>query len=832
MSYPRRYPLLRILVALIVLVPLVGAGLLFVVNLDGLKPAIARAVLRATGRELVVQGHLRILPTLPLTIEARRVGLANGPGGARSQMVTFGRVRARLSLLPLLTGRVELARVDLGQPEILLETDKEGHPNWHFMPPAPAAPNRDAAPSVPAAEPTALAVRELRVENGRLTWHDARSGRSVSVRVPRLDARAAGADSPVVLTASLLVDGRPVTVSGRTGPIARLLAASATAPWPVQITLETHDARLTASGSLGQPLSGRGYAFQVTGAVADLSAFSDVAGIGLPPLHDVEATVSLADGGGAWPALSRLLLRVGASDLQSLVPGLALSQAEVSAAGADEPVHVDLQGSLRDTKLHLTGQLGTPATLLPTAGKTGVFPIDLGAGAAGASVTLKGGIAAPLILSGIDLAISAHIPALAALSPLAGRKLPALSDIAFDGRVTDSAGGYAEAVALHGFTLQLPQGDLGGDLDLALGGRPTIRGTLTASRIDLDALRVALAVAEAPSASPPEAPATAPPAAVPAPAPSRLIPDTRLKLDGLTRANVDLGFTIGELRAGGAVHGDVAGRLHVQDGRLALDPFTGRMQGGGFDMKLGLDAEGAAPPASLTLRAPALALQPLVAALNLPGEATGTVEVDAALSGVGASPHALAAGLDGHLVLVMTDGELDNQLLAAVLGGVLRAARLPQELGAGRTKLRCLAVRLDAAHGVASLSTLFVDTGRLQLQGGGTLNLGEESLALRLRPLLHVGPGVVLPVRVDGSFQRPKVTSDAAATVAGLAGKDGAPAQAPGTAASDNESCAAATAAARGLRPVPAAAGAPAPAPAPPPGKPPRPVDVLRRSLR
>jgi AsmA protein len=829
MPHRRRRPLLRILITLIVLAPLVGAGLLLVVNLDAFRPRIAEAVLRATGRELVVQGRLRILPTLPLTIEAQRVGLANGPGGARPEMVNFGRVRVQPRLWPLLTGRVELARVDLAQPEIVLETDKQGHSNWQFPRPAPAAaPNQDAAPAAPVAAPTVrdvLAVREVHVENGHVTWHDARSGRSVSVQVRRLEVRAASADSPVVLTASLGFNGRSVAVSGRTGPIAQLPAASTAAPWPVQVTLETPGARLTVSGGLGQPLSGRGYAFQVAAEAADLSTLADGTGIGLPPLRNVAATLSLADNGGAWPIPSRLLVRAGASDLQSLAPGLALSQAELSAPGADEPIHVDLQGSLRGTKLRLTGQLGAPAALLPTAGKAEAFPIDLSAEAAGASVTLKGDIAAPLTFSGINLAISVLVPSLDTLSPLAGRALPPLRNVTFDGRVTDSPGGYAEAVALHGFILQLPQGDLGGDLDLALGGplggRPTMHGTLTARRIDLDALLSALAVALAPSAVPPGEPATAP--RVAAPAPSRLIPDTRLKLDGLIRANADLRFSIGELRAGGVAYGALAGRLALQDGRLALDPFTGQTPGGGFDMKLGLDAEGAAPPASLSLRAPALALQPLFAALNLPGEATGTVEVDAALHGTGATAHALAAGLDGHLVLVMTDGELDNQVLAAALGGVLRAARLPPELSVGRTKVRCLAVRLDAAHGETTLSTLFVDTGRLQVQGGGTFNLGEESLALRLRPLLHVGPGLVVPVRVSGSFQHPKITSDAAGTVAGLVGKGGAP-------GIDDESCATATAAARAGQPEAAAVAAPAASPSP--GKPPKPVDVLRRLLR
>jgi uncharacterized protein involved in outer membrane biogenesis len=510
------------------------------------------------------------------------------------------------------------------------------------------------------------------------------------------------------------------------------------------------------------------------------------------------------------------------------VPDLALSQAELSASAADAPIHLELQGSLGETKLHLAGQFGAASLLLPTSGKAEPFPLDLAAEVAGGSVTLKGSIAAPLIPSGLDLAISAQIPQLAPLSPLVGRTLPALGNVAFDGRVTDSRGGYAEAVALHDFTLRLPHADLGGDLDFALGGslggRPTLHGTLTAKSIDLDALRDTLAATAAPAtAAPPQAPSTPPPAA--APAASRLIPDTKMKLDDLTRANADLRFSVGELRAGGVVYADVAGHLNLQDGHLALDPFTGRTQAGGFDMKLGLDAEGAAPPASLSLDMPGLPLQSLFAVLNLPGEVTGTVEVDADLHGVGATPHALAAGLDGHLALLMTDGELDNQLLTAALGGVLRAAKLPADLGGGRTKLRCLAVRLDAVHGEASLGTLFVDAGRLAVQGGGALNLGDETLALRLRPMLHVGPGLTVPVRVGGSFEHPKLTPDAAGTVAGLAAKDAALAKVLGNAASDEMSCASASAAARGT-PEASSPGVSAP------DKPPKPVDVLRRMLR
>jgi hypothetical protein len=59
---------------------------------------------------------------------------------------------------------------------------------------------------------------------------------------------------------------------------------------------------------------------------------------------------------------------------------------------------------------------------------------------------------------------------------------------------------------------------------------------------------------------------------------------------------------------------------------------------------------------------------------------------------------------------------------------------------------------------------MVLDAQRVAVAGGGSFDFGQEQLALQLRPLLRLGgggSGVVVPVRVAGSFLDPKITSEA-----------------------------------------------------------------------
>ena len=141
------------------------------------------------------------------------------------------------------------------------------------------------------------------------------------------------------------------------------------------------------------------------------------------------------------------------------------------------------------------------------------------------------------------------------------------------------------------------------------------------------------------------------------------------------------------------------------------------------------------------------------------------------------SPHAIAAGLDGSLGLAMQNGTIDTRLLQNLLGPVLQKANLLTLLShGGSSDLRCFALRADAQHGVAELRALDLNSSVLTMDGTGSVNLGEETLALQLRPQGRLAGTtiIVVPLRVTGPIRSPDVMVNAigaaesnAGTVAG-----------------------------------------------------------------
>lgn len=71
----------------------------------------------------------------------------------------------------------------------------------------------------------------------------------------------------------------------------------------------------------------------------------------------------------------------------------------------------------------------------------------------------------------------------------------------------------------------------------------------------------------------------------------------------------------------------------------------------------------------------------------------------------------------------------------------------------GRTTIRCFGIAGTVAGGVAKLSTIALDTGNLTVSGIGTVDLGRETVMLKLHPLAHLaGSRVAVPMVVNGGF--------------------------------------------------------------------------------
>ncbi|WP_428536172.1 AsmA family protein [Rhodopila sp.] len=853
MPRPLRITLIA-LAAVIVLA--VGAGAVFISRFDpnSLKPRIAEAVKRATGRDLALNGKIGLKFSLTPTIRVDNVAFANPPGFSRPQMATLQSMELELGLLPLLSKRIEIERLVLIHPDILLEKPPTGQPNWQLTPEvSPTAPAGSQQPTPTAGSAkTAVSVNAIRIQDGTLAYRDDATAKTTTLLLPKLQATAASPDSPLHLDADASYAGTPLTLAADTGSLTRLQQPAATSPWPLKLTLTAAGAKLTADGSITQPLQGKGYNLTLNGTVPDASVLKPLLqGFSPPPLHDVTFAAKVADSGATLPDISSLTLHVGASDLNAQVPGLALDKLDLDAARLEQPMKLAATAHLGTQPAALNAALGPPAQLMPDA-KPAPFPIDVNLQAAGATATAKGTLADARTMSGVNLALAAQIPDLSALSPLARRPLPAIKSIALQASLTDADGGLRQGAALHALTLTSADGDLAGDATLGLAARPTLTAVLHSNRIDLDAIQQAIDQTPAPT-PPPPAPTppnpAKPPAATQAPAApahrnTRLFSDQPIPFDLLRAADADLKLNIADLRSGGADYKAIDTHAVLANGKLAVNPFAADLPGGHLTGNLSADATGPAPPLHLVLHAPGLALKTLLTAFHQPSYANGNVELYADLSGAGASPHAIAGSLDGSLGLAMASGTIDNRLLGSLLGKVMDSLNALNLVGKGGTsELRCFALRIDAKHGLAAIKPLALSSSLLTMSGLGTINLGAETLAMALRPQARVGgTGLVIPIAVSGPIRDPSVkvndlgAAEAnAGTVAGVVLGNATPLGVVGgllgadklLGGGTSDICPAALAAARG-QPAPQAAAAKSPQP----NALPNPAAVLKNLFR
>ena len=209
-----------------------------------------------------------------------------------------------------------------------------------------------------------------------------------------------------------------------------------------------------------------------------------------------------------------------------------------------------------------------------------------------------------------------------------------------------------------------------------------------------------------------------------------------------------------------------------------LDPISETLPAGKLSGRLTIDANPPKPPLALVLRTPGLSLRALALMLGESSDASGSLGVDANLNGAGDSLNAVAATLNGTLGLAMVNGEIDNSSLNNLLGPILTSASLllslinPGQSIRGSSALRCFAARLDVRDWLATFRALYLDSARVKVRGRGTINLADETLSLRLQPLL-ADAGITVSLIVGGTIENPEarieLANSARANLMGLA---------------------------------------------------------------
>jgi uncharacterized protein involved in outer membrane biogenesis len=544
----------------------------------------------------------------------------------------------------------------------------------------------------------------------------------------------------------------PVLLAGRIG-------GSMARPTLADVNVEAGAAGrllLTATGAITQPLAGTGLDLDIRLQGPDSEILSKYAGTAIPALGRFDLRGHLSDSIDA-PQLSGIAGRFHHSDGTNIEFHGAVQN---PMTGADMNLAFKATGpsllALAARSGQDIGNIHDPGLFQARAVLTGAIddPVlrDMHVTfetTSGATLTLSGDVARLFTGVGIDMQFAMAGTADAVLAELMGLdKLALTEQLSVKGGVT----GSRDVFRLDILDLRLGSSDLAGTLDIDLRGtRPRVDADLHAKEFDLDAL-------------------TAPPMASvdggEAKSDGRFIPDLATNQSALTLLDGSLKVRTTRLRKSDLVMESFHLEATLENGTLTMKPSTARLAGGQLTLNGHVKDNELVLQASLR-RAAVADLGAMVDFHDVDGSLDFSADLRAPMA---PNLRAIAAGLNGKVSLVVTDGHVRSQLLE-LLAKDLVVALVAKKSSEQGVRLHCFANGYVIKDGLADSQVLLLDTESMTVTGDGETNLADEAIRYRLAPKPK-DPSLIslaTPINVTGTLTDPGFAPDSVAVAGSVA---------------------------------------------------------------
>jgi uncharacterized protein involved in outer membrane biogenesis len=267
-------------------------------DFNALKPQAAKAVRKATGRNLTMEGDIRLKLGFSPTLAVENVSFENAPWGSRPNMANVKRLEVQVALLPLLRRDIQIKRLILVEPNILIETNKEGNTNLSFEKPAGEEAPAEQKPAEGAAdkgkmELPALTFDRIRVEDATLTYRDGKTGKTQTATLALLTASAPEKDGPIAIDATGAYDQNAFKMNGTVGPITAITDPAR--PWPLKLKAEALGTTVNLDGSIKDVPNTKGIDINITAegqSLAQVLAFAGMKDVSEQGPFSLAATVT------------------------------------------------------------------------------------------------------------------------------------------------------------------------------------------------------------------------------------------------------------------------------------------------------------------------------------------------------------------------------------------------------------------------------------------------------------------------------------------------------------------------------------------------------------
>ena len=299
---------IKIVAGLFVVVIIAVVAVISTVDINQYKPELIEMVEESTGRQLQIGGDLVFALSLVPTVLVEDVHFTNASWGSKTEMIKLDKFEVEVALLPLLSGNIQINRVILLAPEILLETNKKGTGNWVFS--AKKSAEKKDPPTSETSMP-AIVVNEIHIENATVTYNDGVTGKSTRLVIDEITIESDSIDDPLSVIMKMAYNDIPLEINGSLGSLNQLTGNKS---YPLDLTINVSDAKAELKGVIAKPMNGQGLAIDINFDVDSLSSLSKLADTALPELGPISLKAKLTDGVGAY-SLKAMTLKVGNTDL-------------------------------------------------------------------------------------------------------------------------------------------------------------------------------------------------------------------------------------------------------------------------------------------------------------------------------------------------------------------------------------------------------------------------------------------------------------------------------------------------------------------------------------
>ncbi len=273
-----------------------AVAILLTVDVNDYREDITAGFKNYTGRDLSIGGEIDLSWSFNPAMVVEDVTVANAGWGSRPEMVTIRRAEVEVELIPLIMGDIRLNSLVLVEPDIFLEIDGNGEPNWRLF---GKSSNGDGAKSAYRASDEQPAGSEdtgpvtaaempvfnhVEVRDGRLTFRNGRTGGVTRLDLAEVAVNTVSRTAPVIVEVTGTWNQAPFSALGSVGPLASITSGQ---PLLLAGEFDSFGFNVGFRGEVSDPHRFDGLDLEIEAVGANLASLTPLAGPGLPKFGPV-----------------------------------------------------------------------------------------------------------------------------------------------------------------------------------------------------------------------------------------------------------------------------------------------------------------------------------------------------------------------------------------------------------------------------------------------------------------------------------------------------------------------------------------------------------------